>query len=137
MENKLNRYITSTCVIFTIVMVLLSLYNVFNKNPFFGVILYSFVGINVIQLISFAIGSINFTSYVMYHLINYLSSYIGGLIFFALIGFISLTLINLIVYTVIFSISYVLVTYYIYKQFKIETDKLNESLQRYHAASHE
>ena len=99
MKNRLNRYITSTCVIFTSVMVLFSLYKVFDGDRFYEIILCFFVGINVIQLISFAIGSINFKSYITYHLINYLVSYFTGFIFFVLTDFFSPVPIYLIVYT--------------------------------------
>ena len=138
MKNTIYKYISSTCVLYTAVMLFNSLFHCFqadsqSENNIFWQSTFLFLSaICVIQLISFAINRWDFKSNITYHIVNYLSTFIASLLIFYFTGIIiSFTMRSLISYTISYTIIYALLYYYFRQSYQLQADEINEMLKQY------
>lgn len=138
MKNTIYKYISSTCVLYTAVMLFNSLFNCFltdsqsENNIFWQSTLLFLFAICIIQLISFGINRWDFKSNLTYHIVNYLSTCISSFLIFYFTGIIiSFSMTSLISYTISYTIIYLLLYYYFRQNYQLQADEINEMLKQY------
>ena len=138
MKNTIYKYISSTCVLYTAVMLFNSLFHCFladsqsEHNIFWQSTLLFLFAICVIQLISFGINRWDFKSNVTYHIVNYLSTFISSFLIFYFTGIIiSFSMTSLISYTISYTIICVLLYCQFRQNYELQADEINKMLKQY------
>lgn len=137
MKNTIYRYISSTCVVFTFVMLFTSLFNCFQADSgsenkmFWQMILLFLLVVCVVQCINFFISRWDFKSNMMYHIVNFTATFISSFLIFYLANIMSFSIHSLVTYTIIYTFIYVLLHYYFTQKNKLQADEINKMLQTY------
>ena len=132
MKQIFKIYIPSACITFTLTALLTCISNLLKGNAgiYNAWFLQMFAFIVVVDILDFALGYINFKSYLAYFTTEFVLAYIAMLGFGYLGNWFSFTLHNLILTSIIFVSVYSSVHFYFYKISHMQADEINNLLAK-------